>query len=191
MKFNIIILLFWSCILSAQSKNEKEERITLSQFPNLAHQSLLSTEKPLKKLKFFKEIDGSRKSYEAKFKYNKLQYSVEFDTLGKLEDIEIIIKQKHIPEGALQQITTYFKTNFDKYSFIKIQEQYINKKDKTDTDFINYILENPIGKHTHFEIIAEIKSKKDRLFKEFTFKFTGEFEKSRPISSSSYEHALF
>ncbi|MCB4799801.1 hypothetical protein [Neotamlana laminarinivorans] len=191
MKYNIIILLFWSCLLQAQTKNEKEERIPDFQFPKPAYNYFNNTKKPLKRLKFFKEIDGKNKSYEAKFKYNKLHYSVEFDTLGKLEDIEIIIKQKHIPEGALQQITTYFKTNFDKYSFIKIQEQYINKTTKTDTDFINYILENPIGKHTHFEIIAEIKSEKDRLFKEFTFKFTGEFEKSRPISSSSYEHALF
>lgn len=191
MKFNLLFLMLFATLSFAQSKNEKEERIPVSRFPERALNYLKYTEKSLKRLKYFKEIDGHRKSYEAKFKYNKLLYSIEFDTLGKLEDIEIIIKQKHIPENALQHINNYFKTNFDNFNFIKIQEQYVNKSTKTDAEFINYILENPIGKHTHFEIIAEIISNKNRFFKEFTFKFTGEFETSRSISSASYEHALF
>jgi hypothetical protein len=194
MKFNIIILILFYCSLSfSQVKNEKEERIEASEFPKNSLLYLNAIATRAKNIKYYKETDGEKSSYEAKFKLNKLHYSIEFNTLGKLEDIEIVIKEKHIPEPILNKIMDYYKNKYAKVRFIKIQKQFVNTSDKSDHEFLNYVLDNPIGKNTHFEIIAEIKTKEDktRLLKEFTFENTGKFEKSRPISSSSYEHALY
>ncbi len=175
----------------SQSKNEKEERIDASEFPQMALHYFNEILDQVKYLKLYKETDGEKQSFEAKFKLNKLHYSVEFDTLGNLEDIEIIIKKKHIPKLAFKTMLNYFDTHFDKVRFIKIQKQYVNILEQNDQQFINYVLDSPIGKNTHFEIIAEIKTQGERFLKEFTFKNTGAFEKSRPVSSSSYEHALY
>jgi hypothetical protein len=190
-KFSLICLFFFCTLSFSQSKNEKEERIDASEFPKIALSYFNEISSKVKYLKYYKETDGNKKSFEAKFKLNKLHFSVEFDTLGKLEDIEIVIKQKHIPKPVFKTIMEYFNTNFDKVRFIKIQKQYVNNSKKNDQYFINYVLDSPIGKNTHFEIIAEVKIKRERFLKEFTFKNTGEFEKSRPVSSSSYEHALY
>lgn len=190
-KFSLFCFIFYWSFSFSQSKNEKEERIDASEFPQVAVHYFNGISGKVNYLKFYKETDGDKHSFEAKFKLNNLHYSAEFDTLGKLEDIEIVIKEKHIPKPILKTILNYFETNFQKEKFIKIQKKYVNNTKKTDQQFINYVLDSPVGKNTHFEIIAEIKTNGDRYLKEFTFKNTGEFEKSRPVSSSSYEHALY
>ncbi|WP_052647411.1 hypothetical protein [Siansivirga zeaxanthinifaciens] len=177
----------------SQVKNEKEERIEASEFPENAIVYFNTIENKVKYLKFYKETDGSKSSYEAKFKLNKLIYSIEFDSLGKLEDIEIVINIKQIPETVLKNIMAYFNTEYKKIKFIKIQKQYINTIEKSDPEFINYVINSPNAINTHFEIIAEIETKEERtrVQKEFTFKNTGTFEKSRPVSSSSYDYVLY
>jgi hypothetical protein len=47
-----------------------------------------------KRVKFYKESDGDKISFEAKFKYKKQHFSVEFFASGVLEDIEILINKK-------------------------------------------------------------------------------------------------
>lgn len=191
MKYSIIYFIFCFSICFSQTKNEKEERIKQSEFPIVAQTYFNTISHDAKYLKFFKETDGSRKSFEVKFKINKLYYSVEFDTLGILEDIEIVIKQKHIPKSTLSNIMSYFDSNYKKTRLIKIQKQYVKYTNKSDKQFIQHIVDNPDDKHTHFEIIAEIKTKSLHELREFTFNRNGKFQRSRKVTSSSYEHALY
>ncbi len=191
MRFSVVIFLL-SCSFSfSQAKNEREERIPASEFPSEAknHFNIISDD--VKYLKYYKETDGDKQSFEVKFKYKKEHYSVEFDTLGKLEDIEIVIKKKHLPNTIKASIFKYFADSFSKVSIVKVQKQYVNTTTKSDKQFIRNILEQPYNKHTHFEIIAEIKTSKKRELREFTFNRNGVFEKSRKVTSSSYEHALY
>ncbi|WP_136480402.1 hypothetical protein [Cognatitamlana onchidii] len=190
-KFSLIFLLCCFSLSFSQSKNEREERIPSSEFPEEAHRYFNGITDKVNYLKFYRETDGDKKSYEAKFKLNKLYYSVEFSTEGVLEDIEIIIKKKHIPKPVLEQIEHYLDTNFERSRFIKIQKKYVNNTSKNDKQFIDYIIENPESINTHYEIIAETKSRNDHQLRELTFTNLGEFKKSRKVSSSSYEHALY
>jgi hypothetical protein len=187
----IFFIVFWCSLGFSQTKNEKEERIKPSEFPEVARGYFNSISDKVKYLKYYWETDGDRQSYEAKFKYNRQYYSVEFDTIGKLEDIEILIKKKDIPKAALKNIEKYYDKHFRKVRFIKIQKQFVNTTKRTDKQFIDFILRKPNNKHTHFEIIAEIKTKKHHQLRELTFDKDGNFEKSRIITSSSYEHALY
>lgn len=191
MRYSIIFFLMFISFSFSQTKKEKEERIKPSEFPEIAQNYFNTISDKVKYLKFYKETDGTKKSYEVKFKYNKQHYSVEFDTIGNLEDIEIVIREKDIPKIVLQNISKHFDKNFEKARFIKIQKQFINTTQKTDKQFIDYILSKPNNKHTHFEIIAEIKTKKHHQLRELTFDKDGTFEKSRIVTSASYEHALY
>ena len=186
-------LLFFLCVSFSYSqvKKEKEERIPASEFPEKTRTYFNTISQDVKYLKFYREIDGNKKSYEVKFKYKREHYSVEFDTLGNLEDIEVVIKKKYIPKKAKTIIWDYFQANFKKTILVKIQKQYVNTTTNTDKQFIQHILEKPYNKHTHFEIIAEIKTKKVHELREFTFDRHGKFEKSRQVMTSSYEHALY
>ncbi|TWO31372.1 hypothetical protein E1J38_013965 [Seonamhaeicola sediminis] len=191
MKYSIIFFLVFVSFSFSQTKNEKEERIKAYEFPEIPLDYFNTISSNVKYLKFYRETDGTKKSFEAKFKYNKQHYSVEFDTIGNLEDIEIVIRKKDIPKTVLMNISKHFDDKFEKARFIKIQKQFINTTPKTDKQFLDYILKKPNNKHTHFEIIAEIKTKEHHQLRELTFDKDGTFEKSRIVTSASYEHALY
>ncbi|MFS4482492.1 hypothetical protein ACKGJY_05715 [Hyunsoonleella sp. 2307UL5-6] len=190
-RFSIFIFFLYVSVSFSQSKNEKEERIPLSEFPKVARNYFNEFSHQLKYLKLYRETDGEKHSFEAKFKIKKLYYSIEFDTMGKLEDIEIVIKEKYIPKTTLLEISTYFDTNFKKTRLLKIQKQYVNYTKQPDKTFIHHIVKHPNDTHTHFEIIAEVKTNNIHELKEFTFDKDGKFKASRKVTSSSYEHALY
>ncbi|GGD22262.1 hypothetical protein [Hyunsoonleella pacifica] len=191
MKYSFFICLLWFSFSFSQVKDEKEERISLSEFPKIAQNYFSNFSDQVKYLKFYRETDGEKQSFEAKFKIHKLYYSAEFDALGKLEDIEIVIKKRHIAKEVLTRIMAYFEANYKKTRLLKIQKQYVNHTNTNDKSFIQHIVDNPNDRYTHFEIIAETKTEKLRELSEFTFNKNGNFESSRKVTSSSYEHALY
>jgi len=191
MKYSFIIFLLYVSFSFSQTKDEKEERIQKSNFPQKAQNYFYGVSKKVKHLKYYREIDGKKTSYEVKFKYKRLHYSIEFDPSGQLEDIEIIIEKKNIPKSVLFNISEYFETHYTKTRLLKIQKQYINTTKMKDENFILLIVKNPFDRNSHYEIIAETKTSTTRELNEFTFNEHGKFENSRKVIFSSYEHALY
>lgn len=190
-KFNFLFFLMCFSICFSQNKNEKETLIGLDKLPEKAKQHFKTPSYNIKRLKFYKETDNSKQSFEAKLKVNKLHYSIEFDTIGNLEDIEIIVKEKHVTVAVMNTIKSYFNLNFEQTKIIKIQKQYTNYTKNSDSLFIQHIIKNPNKPHNQFEIIAEIKTNKKHELREFTFDRNGAFKKFRIVTPSSYDHALY
>lgn len=191
MKYNFIYLIFLCCFSTfSQTKNEREARINYALLPHVAKPCFIAIMSQVKSLKFYKETDGEKESYEAKFKFNKQYYSIEFSSIGVLEDIEITIKEKQIARDVLQIIQGYTNSYFDKTRFIKIQKQFVNNTTKNDEQFIQYILNNPNSLNPNFEIIAELITNKTHVIKELTFNNTGEFVTSRIVEFEDYEYVL-
>ncbi len=105
----LIMALFQFSTGLSQVKVEREHRIKKNQFPDAAHDFIKEKLQDAKKIRFYKETDTTKISYEAKFKKDKLHYSVEFDESGKLEDIEILIKEVDVPEDSWSKITKFLK----------------------------------------------------------------------------------
>ena len=190
-RFSLLILIFYYTVSFSQSKNEKEERVSVSEIPEAARSYFIGISNQIKHIKFYKETDSAKYSFEAKFKLNKLYYSIEFDTIGKLEDIEIIIKEKRIPKPVFKNMISFFNSNFDKVHIIKIQAQYVNNFERSDQQFINEILKNTTKKNDYFEIIAEVKQNGEGQLIEFTFQNNGEFVKSRFVKSEDYKYVFY
>ena len=97
-RFRLILIGALLCCFSitAQTKNEKEFRISLSEFPQNSQEILSAVQDQVKRIRFYKEIDGDQESYESKFKFGKRWFSVEFSKDGVLEDIEVTVKEKQI-----------------------------------------------------------------------------------------------
>lgn len=186
----VLTLISLQALLS-QSKNEKEERIKRSDFPEKIQNIIKSLPKECKRLKFYKETDGTKKSYEVKFKYKKQHYSLEFSENGMIEDIEVLTKLNDIKLPIKKQIKIYFKQSFDKHKLIKIQKQYVYSKEIKPSQFIIDVLNKKAKATINFEIIAEVKSKKTREIREFTFNNNGQFLRDRTLNLTSYEHDLY
>ena len=189
--YKILLLFLFSVSLSAQTKNEKESRIQLSEFPENAQILIQPIISDVRRIRHYKEIDGKYVSFESKFKYKKYWYSVEFSRLGILEDIEVEIKERNLESIISKTINLYLKESFIKYDIIKIQEQYVADSSTEDTSFLKSVLENRNVINSNYELIIAVKSSEDWELKEMTFGPKGEFLSSRNIQQGSYEYILY
>ena len=120
-----MIVLLTSTFTSAfsQLKFEKESRLKRSDIPPPAFELIESLAIP-GKIKWYSEENLTGNSVEAKFRFNKKNYSIEFDTKGNLQDVEITIEITEIQEGVKEIIFKKLESEFNKYSIQKIQAHY-------------------------------------------------------------------
>lgn len=190
-----ILSLFFLILCSygsfAQNKYEREYRIRKDQFPTDAKNLLDANISGVKRLKFYKETDSTKNSYEAKFKKDKLWYSIEFDVNGLLEDIEITIAPLDIPSDVLAQITTYFDESFKSHRVKKIQQQYLaTPSEDIKTTFRN-AFQNLLLPSINYEIIVSGKEDKSYVEYEVLFDAAGTFINRRKRLPPNYDHVLY
>ena len=149
----VLALLFLSNLAVAQTKNEKEVRIKGSEFPAIAQDIINKLPNKCKRLKFYKETDGDKQSFEVKFKYKKRRYSIEFSTNGTIEDIEVTTKLKTIEDSVKDTITSHFKTSFIKHKVIKTQKQYVYSSEIDMSKFVTKVLSQNSKTLSNYEIM--------------------------------------
>ena len=110
--------------LMGQAKYEREFRIKKSEFPQTALELIQEEVKEARRIRFYKEVDSITASFEAKFRKDRMHYSVEFSALGELEDIELIIKEVDVPQDVYGAISNYIERDCGKFSIRRLQQQY-------------------------------------------------------------------
>jgi hypothetical protein len=180
---HVYLLVFLCCSLlcTAQNsfKNKKEEQIKKVDFPKNALELLDKTlPKEIKKVTYYKEQDSVNSSYKIKLAYKDQKYSIAFSKEGNLENVVVTIQQKHIPPKTLEKIKKHFYNTYSSFRIKKIQRQYRNTKNDTADNVIKDAFSNDEKRSYHYEIIAEVKTKKKRYFIEITFTTAGDFESS-------------
>ncbi|WP_299128225.1 hypothetical protein [uncultured Winogradskyella sp.] len=186
-----LIFIVCSQYIVSQTKKEKEQRIKRSHFPVKAQNILNYLPKDCKRIKYYKETDGNKQSFETKFKYNRQWFSLEFSPNGRIEDLEVIITIKTINSPTKIKIENYFNTKYLKYKLIKVQKQFVFDQNSNVEGFITNILNHDNGTIVNYEIIAEVKTEKSREMREFTFNQNGAFINFRVIKPTSYEYVLY
>lgn len=186
----IVGFLLLSCNSWSQTKNEQEERVKLEALPETVIDLVNTLPKECKRLRFYKETDGETQSFEVKFKYKKQHYSIECSTIGRVEDIEVIVEPKQIKTTAKSEIDAYFKENFQKSKLIKVQLQYVYTSTEVISVFVNNVLSKTNDLNVNYEIVAEVKSDSKREVCEFLFNENGSFVGYKTLNSNSYEHVL-
>lgn len=195
MKMKLTRLLVWLFLASvtmasSQKKYEREYRIRKSQFPEKGLAYIDEKLEDARHVRFYKETDSTKISYETKFKKDRLKYSVEFSKEGTLEDIEIQIKSVDIPDDAFAEMNKYLEENFIKYSIQKIQQQYpVGENDAKTT--VKNAFQNLMLPYVKYELI--VSGKKDRGYAQYEVLFDakGDFEKIRKSLPPNYDHVLY
>lgn len=182
MKRKVILLSllcsFTFSFLSAQQKFEKETRIKLAQVP-LSAQQFIAAIPFSKEIKWYKEEGLTTSSYEAKTRYNQHKYSIEFDTLGQLEDVEIKIKWAAVPKPIQTAIQQHLMETFDRFKYSKVQEQLSGET----AAVLDYLLGK--GKKesiiTQYEIVLKGKKEGQTRWFEYTFDAQGKLQQQNTI----------
>lgn len=193
MKRQIVLPLFllWGLFSSAQYKYEREYRIRKVQFPEKAlsyiHEKLMDA----KRIRFYKETDSSKVSYEAKFKKDRLWYSIEFDKEGMLEDIEILVMPADIPDDSFNKIQHYLSEYFKKHRIRKIQQQYPFSETESPETTIKNAFQNLMLPSINYELIVSGKKEKTTEQFEVLFDAEGNFKSIRQSLPPNYDHVLY
>lgn len=193
MKFKDIlpfILLLCTYSLFCQEKKERELRIEKQRFPQTALELLNPFLENSKRLRFYQEFDGNKTSFEAKFKKDKLLFSVEFDSIGVLEDVEFVVKKIDLPNDSWGKIQSYIEKNYIKARVKKIQQQYPVTA-VTPEQTMNDAFQNLLRPYINYELIVSSKDKKGFQEYELLFDVEGTFLKSRLSIPQKYDHVLY
>lgn len=185
-----VLVVCTSVQLMAQNKYEREFRIKKSQFPEKALAYIDTELQEARHIRFYQETDSAKISYEAKFKKDRLKYSVEFDEDGTLEDIEILIEPVDIPDEALANIKRHLEDTFTKHRIRRLQQQY-PVTDKDAKTVVKEAFQNLMLPYIKYELI--VAGKKEQGYEQFEILFDagGNFEKSRKSLPPNYDHVLY
>ncbi|WP_299158471.1 hypothetical protein [uncultured Eudoraea sp.] len=187
----LVLVLFQFSMVNSQVKVEREHRIKKNQFPETAHEFIQEKLKEAKKIRFYKETDTTKISYETKFKKDKLYYSIEFDESGKLEDIEISIKEVDVPEVSWSKITKFLNEKFTKFKIRKIQQQYPITSDETAETTLNNAFQNLLIPSLNYELMVRGKIQDVHSDFEILFGAEGDFIKMKESLPANYDHVLY
>ncbi len=185
------VLLFCANLLLGQYKYEREHRILKAQFPENALGFIVSKLNGAKRIRFYKEIDSARVSYEAKFKKDRLWYSIEFDQAGELEDIEITINPVDMPNEVFKNINAYLVSYFQKSKIKKIQQQYVATPEVEPGKTLNNAFQNLMLPSINYEIIVAGKKGQNNGQYELLFNAAGDFKSIRESLPPNYDHVLY
>ncbi len=166
--FYLILLIgfTYSNNLFAQDKFEKESRIKRSYVPSKAL-SFMDSLNFKSKIKWYKEEGLIRKSIEAKFKHIRSKYSIEFDTLGNIEDVEIQVNWKEIESNIRESVSAQFKLDCSKHKIVKVQKQYTGSENELFLLQKTGIYSEQIK--IRYEIIVRCKQQKEINLFEYLF----------------------
>jgi len=194
MKFKELLLIpIFLFILSArgQEKMELERRITVDEFPQEALLEINPYLEDAKAVKYYQESDGSKFSFEVKMKKAKLRYSVEFDTQGLLEDVEIGINEVDIPTASLTAIKEDLNKRFSRFKIRKIQQQYRHTSDKAVSETLHEAFQNLLLPDLRYELIVGGREGKVFQSYEMLYNAEGKFLNKRIVRSSDKRYVLY
>lgn len=174
---------FWSML--AQTKFEREYRLKAEEVHTKAVQFIDSCGFT-SRIKWYAEESQDGKSVEAKLKQNGIRYSIEFDTLGNLQDAEIDISRNKIPPATLRSIHKELNAIFVRHKLKRIQRQWTGSR-KAVLEMIQKG-KTPLNVTTKYEIIVKGKGENGVRMYEILFDESGSMEKKLIIEFNNTDN---
>lgn len=167
-----IVLLFTLCTQNAygQQKYEKESHLTLKSAPPVALVFINDLE-ITNRIKWYSEVSLKSKSIEAKFKLDNKRHSIEFDTTGIIQDVELEMKWTEMQSHLKDSINSQLSSICSSYKISKIQIQYSGSQ----SDLLSFLKDGAATENLtiNYEIIVKcMNNNKTELF-EYLFSDEG------------------
>ncbi|GGG45025.1 hypothetical protein GCM10011414_13220 [Croceivirga lutea] len=166
-----VLLCTFALPASAQLKYEKESRLAVEEVPEQAR-NFIKAITTSKKVKWYLEEGLDRSSIEAKFEYKDHNYSIEFDSIGTLEDVEVQLKWSEIAPTTREGITQYLANECKKHKVRRIQVQYTGEP---STLLQKIVMGTTTFKYTtRFELVVKCRTSENVALFEYLFNDQGQ-----------------
>jgi hypothetical protein len=166
-------------------KFEQEVRLKEEKVPEKA-KTYIERFSFTRKIKWYLEQNLQEQSIEAKTKYQKRRYSIEFDTLGNLQDIEIQDKWKDLPGFVRDSISTILDRRFERWKIQKIQLQYTGNPERLLPLIRDQVPDEGIT--LRYELVLKAKTEGSVKQYEALFSDTGQLRRTSEILLRNSDH---
>jgi hypothetical protein len=172
----------------AQAKFEREYRIREKSVPagaiKFIDHAFLG-----KKVKWYGEESQDGKTIEAKIKFNKHRFSIEFDTTGVLLDVEKTVDFSGINPNIQMRIDSSLRQRFGDYKIVKTQIQWIAPESVLHKLIISESPDEPYSEK--YEIVIESRIENVHQLFEVLVTESGALEKVMEIDLRSMNNLEF
>jgi len=153
--------------IQAQDKIEVEKSVKTKEVPLSAVENLEAILGADHRIKWYYQEDGTKKVYEAKFKFNSNNYSVEFDTKGDIYNVEIKVDYDELNSKFITKLEKKLSQLFDDFKIRKIQIEYLGDEE----DLFELIATQEVDDDLtiQYEIEINAKSEKNRTLYELIY----------------------
>ncbi|HCX75828.1 MAG TPA: hypothetical protein DHU93_11000 [Algoriphagus sp.] len=187
------LILVFVCLIPvlgfSQEKIEREKRVDEKEVPKAAIEWLYDAFEEIKKPKWYQEFFESGYSFEAKFFKDGRYFSVEFDSLGIIQDVEIEMPLDEILPEVQKTLTAYWEETYSDFKLIKIQRQYSGDPDDLEDFFDENEVENILERY-EIEYIGKEKDGVEQIW-EATFDAQGKFISKRVVVVRIMDNLIF
>ena len=169
----------------AQTKYEVETRIKRNEVPAAAIQWFTDAYGSVSRVRWYMETSERGTSFEAKLNWNGMRNSVEFDSIGQVEDIEITIPIGKMDDTERKLVDSVLNERFDQYRLLKVQRQWTG-----DTEALKQMI---LGKEANglterLEIEAYCKIDMKDGYRELLLTMDGSVVNDRPMDMNTTDH---
>jgi len=157
----------------AQQKSEREIRVRPQAVPAAAEE-FVSACAGTERIRWYQEINLGFYNYEAKVKRNGRHYSIEFDSTGVLQDVEMSIRFSHLPEAVQGAVRAELAGRCSKYRITRVQRQWTGA-----AQALQELVRNGTtgGPHTErIELVFSCKTDRGPVLYEALFDASGNLE---------------
>ena len=177
-----VVCLFYLQSGYAQQKFEKEIRLKTKEVPEMALQFIDSL-RPQSNINWYLEQGLESTSIEAKFRYKGKKLSVEFDTTGRVEDVEVLVRWNTLPHTLRDAISAVLRSGCEKFSVRKVQVQYSGSRYSL---VAKLKAGSTIGYITRYELIVKCRTDDEVALYEYLFDHEGvSLSRSKVIFNNS------
>jgi len=184
--FFVLPIVFVGLFCTAQVKHEKETRIKSTELPSNVTILLPQITLHAKRIKYYREFDGSKHSFELKLKRNGIHYSIEFNQEGILEDIELLVSISELPLAVVKAV----ESQFQRYKLTRIQKQFTHTKGSDPKKTLQNVFDGKMSVSA-YEIVVAGKTNLGYKQVEFLFDTNGKILNKRPIIIRGYDNIMF
>lgn len=178
----------WAQKSTKSLKYERETRLKPEAVPAPAMGFIQQLELPAR-IKWYSEQSLDQRSVEAKFEYLNQRHSVEFDSLGQLQDVEVEVPPGELPAALRQTVADSLSRRFARHRIRKVQLQYLD-----GPAVLSRIIRDPAARQAampRYELVVKGKNAGGTHLYELLFEASGRLISSKQIIFRNADHLTY
>lgn len=187
----LIFLINFSLIGQTEIKIEREESISQKEFPAAGLQQISPLLSSSKKIHFYREYNEYGINHEVKLKHKGRYYSIEFDSLNKLKDIEQLQKWNEYEGESKAKMEQKFDSLFSSYKVVRFQLQVIPVQQLERIESLPLSDDWVLERRYEVEVDAVLKDATSPFYYELLFDSQGGLLKNRVNAKTMKDNLIY